>query len=185
MKRLMFFLMLWVFLVSSSCKKEPPPEFLYGIPFTFQFRLLNEAGKETTTFLQGQNITFDLQMTNYSSNRWDLISSRFFGTPNYLRVFKIVNTTDSLDVGQPFDSNAWCSSEDVFIKSNETINIKFNWTSDSTQFPSKGCGIRGANRAKLSTGKYKTGFTTRFQFFEGDSFRISKPVRLDVDFEVK
>jgi hypothetical protein len=185
MKKTLIFLMFWLFFLNSSCKKEPPPEFLYGVPLTFQFRLLNEAGQEATVFPQGQNITFDLQMTNYSSNRWDFLSSRLFSVPSYLRVFKITGTADSVDIGQPFDRKAFCSSEDVLIKPSEAISIKFNWASDSTQFPTKGCGIRGANKAKLPIGKYRTGFTHRFQFLEGDSFRISTPIRFDINFEVK
>ena len=185
MKKAMFFLMLWLLFQNSSCKKEPPLEFPYGVPLTFQFRLLNEAGNEATEFQQGQNFTFSFRIANYSSNRWDLLSSRLFDTPNFFRVFKVVNAVDSADIGQPFDTKVWCSNDEVQIKPNETIEIKFNWASDSTQFPNKGCGMRGANRAKLPVGKYKTGFTYRFQFAEGDSFRISKPIRFDIDFSVK
>ena len=185
MKKAMFFLMLWLLFQNSSCKKEPPLEFPYGVPLTFQFRLLNEAGKEATEFQQGQNFTFNLQVTNYSSNRWDLFSSRLFDARDFLRVFKVISTTDSIDIGQPFDTNVFCSGDEVPIKSNELMDFKFNWASDSTQFPNRGCGIRGANRAKLPAGKYKTGFTHRFQFWEGDSFRVSKPVRFNIDFLVK
>jgi hypothetical protein len=185
MKKAMFFLMLWLISISSSCKKDAPFEFAYGVPLTFQFRLLNEAGKEATEFQQGQNFTFSLRITNHSNNRWDLLSSRLFETSDFLRVFKFIGTTDSLDIGQPFDNKVFCSSDDVFIKSNERIDIKFNWTSDSTQFPTKGCGIRGANKGKLLVGNFKTGFTHRFQFLEGDSFRISAPIRFDINFKIK
>ena len=185
MKKLLFFLMIGWVALASSCKKESPPEFLYGVPLTFKFRLLNEAGKEATEFKQGQNITFNLLMTNYSNNRWDFLASRLPSDYNFLRVFQVVNATDSLDLGQPYDRKVWCSDYDVAIKPNETFDLKFNWASDSTQISKSICGMRGTNKMVLPIGKYKTGFTYRFQFTEGDSFRISKPIRFDLDFSVK
>ena len=184
MKKTMFFLMIWLILICSSCKKDPPIEFSYGVPMTFQFKLLDEAGKEATEFKQGQNFTFSLRIKNHSNNKWDLLASRLYQTPDLFRVFKIINSTDSLDMGQPYDTNVWCSEYDIAIKPNETFDLKFNWVSDSTvRFIS--CGMRGSNKNMLPVGKYKTGFTYRFQFSEKDSFRISLPIRFDINFTIK
>jgi hypothetical protein len=182
MKRLMFFLMLWTFLVSSSCKKEPPLEFPYGVPMTFKLRLLDANGKETSEFKQGENFVLSFLITNHATNKWVINDETFFGNSNFFRVFKVVSPTDSLDKGQPYDTNVNCSGAELIIKPEETVEFKRDWLSD--KIFGKGC-IRGIKQPALEIGQYKTGFSTRFSFFEGDSFRVSSRVRFDYDFKIK
>lgn len=183
MKKMLIFLMLWLFFLSSSCKKEPLPEFSNGVPMTFRLRLLNADGKETNELKQGENFSLSFIITSHASGKWIINSDALVENRNFFRVFKVVNPTDSLDKGQPFDTDVVCSGEELFIKPNESVEFRRDWLSDSTKF-STGC-IRGKKQDPLEIGQYKTGFSHRFTFFEGDSLRVSTRIRFDSNFKIK
>ncbi|SFE48864.1 hypothetical protein [Thermoflexibacter ruber] len=160
-----------------GCEKDSEP-----FPVDFEYRLLNSKGEVTTTFKQGEDITFSFVIIN----RDPTLNALYNFKPEILhngfcKVYKIVEGKES------YIGMAACLEEaSVTLEGGYPIGavrypyeIKYNWlyAGDYCENPNK----------SLPKGQYRTGFTQTFYESRGKRMVDSKHTTktFEIYFEVK
>lgn len=147
----------------------------------FEFRLLNEQGQPSTTFKEGENFVFSFLIINKSSERM-FLDQRSLLTREFLRVYKINNSegVKLIDLGTPYRDK--CTMQAGFlIESNDTLKFEIPWIPDFDHYFI--CELNTDN-TPLSKGRYKTGFTSIFDF-SFDSQSLQSEQSFNINFQIQ
>jgi hypothetical protein len=175
---------LFLFLLFTiSCKKakfENPLD----TDLEFQFRLLNKKGQISTSFTQGENLRFSFLIINKSSRSWGLNQESLNLNDDFFRIYQ--DFGDKKTVGRPL-VNPIFTEKIPFIPIIDTLKLEMDW------IPNPNIDYRRfdnyhTNNLPLTSGKYRTGFTTIFSFY--NALKDTTTYRTDsksfnIDFEVK
>jgi hypothetical protein len=167
-------------LCGFGCEKDPEP-----FPVDFEYRLLNPKGEVTTTFKQGEDITFSFLITNKDPSLTALYNFVLeMNSPNsgFCKVYQIVEGQ-----GEIYWGVAGCLSDlsYEFIgiyplgKVGIPKEIKYQWL--------RADEFCNAPNKPLTKGKYKTGFTQTFYLNNGKRMIDSEHTTrtFEINFEVK
>jgi len=152
--------------ISPDSKSQVIEKEIDGI--AFKFCLLNEQGKATTIFKEGENFSFYFLVTNKTNEKlYFLPMFAYTDTQGngFCEVFTSGNQSngrpfsfrgyDKIGIGAyPFDPDTNCVFEQQWIdKRDSTWRWKYGYYESSQQTP-------------LPKGDYFTGFQSRFQFYD-------------------
>jgi hypothetical protein len=149
------------------------------------FNLLNEHGKVSTVFNEGENFTFSLLLENNSGDTLFLDNS--FLTPG--NGFCAVYTRDGKLLGQPFvciGSQVVSSDVHPFFGIQKAYKLDVPWSDPRFSWSSLYYNFKGLKQENLPKGQYYTTFKHRFCFDRnsGKPSLCLKPVNIRIDFEV-
>lgn len=106
----------------SSCSKEDDEEDVY-----VEFSLRNDTGKKATTFKVGENITFDLRVTNHTDETVYLTDT--LNAKEIIKAFFVYSANGKI-VGTPYD---WQTSEEAYVQNNSSIHWQACWIIKPTE----------------------------------------------------
>ena len=116
MKKLLFFLMIGLISLASSCKKEIDTENFGSIPIELRLRVLDSNNRGTTEIKAGENFWLSFLLINRSkkeSEYWQLSNGNNFGDTDFFRVYRIEADNSKVDMGTPLKS-LLCQSLPMF-----------------------------------------------------------------------
>ena len=155
-----------------ACGHDENPE----IPVTIDYQLLNSEGSPSTSFHEGENFVFSLQITNNSDHNILFVTDDM-DTETFLEVFSLDKKDENgneISFGKPYDSIFLIKVYGMTIYPKETLRIEIPWNA----YPwimgvprYTGAFVVNQEREPLPGGNYTTEFSTPFSFaVEGEEF---------------
>jgi hypothetical protein len=182
MKRF-FFLKLFVFaLLLFGCKKTAVNPI--DSDLEFQFRLLDQNGRVTNTFKQGENFRFSFLIINKTQKGWGLKQESLNFNDEFFRVYK--DFGDKKTVGRPLEK-PFFADKIPLIPITDTLRLEIDWIPQANVFYGR-LNIYNFNNKLLPIGTYKTQFTNIFEFYSdgsGSQTYKTNPMAFNINFEVK
>ena len=178
-----------VAILSFSCEDDDsdPLDDLVG----FEFRLLDEAGKPSTTFQRGENFVLSFLIINRSDQRLTFFQ-RIDDMENFFRVFKTgVNADESsgevIDMGRPWKTIFCEYVLGLGIPSGDTLKLEMPWMATSPweedpHFIAHFCLLE--KTPPLGKGQYHTGFSSAFYFSQDGHQFNTKNQSFNINFEI-
>ena len=115
--------------------------------FKVDFKLLNDKGEATSVFKYGEDIIFDLTITNQSNSSVEVSTYRDAVTnENTFRVY----TQNGQDMGRPWDE-IWAEFNLLWIKPRECHHWRCHWIADNDR-----TFVKKESRKPLPVGDYVT-----------------------------
>lgn len=129
----------------------------------FKFCLINENGVTATSFIEGQNFSFLLALTNKTSDSLHLDNSFFQPSSNFCKVYDSNNAL----IGLPFIFK-WRdeigSAAHPFYGMKDKYELTVPWKDDRNEWQTINCHFESTHQNLLPKGEYYTIFTHRFCF---------------------
>jgi hypothetical protein len=151
----------------------------------FGFCLLNEKGKPSTIFKEGENFSFYFSTINKRDESLSFDPDFICLTePLLCRVY----TIDGQDLGKPYRYNgATFISLDIynFEYSNDTIVFQVPWVDDRIEWSWYSIAFKSTQQNYLPKGKYYTELTHEFRFYGVEERYYVVPVSFKINFEIK
>lgn len=166
--------------VSFSCEENK----FETTQVEFVFRLLNEQGLQSTSFLDEENFILSFLIINKSSESSYL---QHVDIEDFFRVYKFDTSEggELIDLGKPYQSMFCLKRGGINIDPGDTLKFETPWSVPENYSPDDGlifCG--GNNAAPLKKGKYQVNFSSSFGFFRGgESFETSL-LNFNTEFEM-
>jgi hypothetical protein len=151
----------------------------------FNFCLLNEEGKPSTIFNEGENFSFYFKCTNHNANKELEYDGGFLSDlllDGFCRVISQQNDT----IGYPCTSGNCLMMFQTYplYGENNNYEISIPWSDSREGWSDLLCYHESFHRESLSVGKYYTGFTHKFRFYTKENW-IDVPVSFKINFEIK
>jgi hypothetical protein len=147
-----------------------------SISVNFKLRLLNEQGKETKIFNEGENIIFSFLIINNSSE--DLFLENFLPNDDFFRVYKLSETEANVDYGIPY--GAVLEINGYQINAKDTLEIKYGWK-ESENIPNSSYFITyHIETNELPKGSYISTFSSSFNI---GNLNINEK-KIEIEFEI-
>ena len=181
-------MMIGLISLASSCKKEIDTEDFGSIPIELRLRVLDSNNRETTEIKAGENFWLSFLLINRSkkeSEYWQLSNGNNFGDTDFFRVYRIEADNSKVDMGTPLKSLLcqWRPKTPIGYPG-DTMEIKIQWQPDSLKSYPFICAVDKTTQT-LKVGKYQTGFTERFKFYQADSFKVMDKKVFNLSFDIK
>jgi hypothetical protein len=181
MKTLMQITWLLTFLVTAlSCENDSAQATFVD----FDFKLLNSRQVSATSFSQEENFVFSFSIIN-RSNEDIYLNQSSVNTSEFLKVY-LINKNEVnpvVPVGKPYKSLFCTYQNGILISAYDTLKLEIPWMPSQDGCCSHFCLVE--NNSSLSLGKYKTEFSSSFEFFTGDKSYKTDINNFKIDFEVK
>jgi hypothetical protein len=158
----------------------------------FQFCLLNEDGEPSTIFNEGENFAFYFKCTNLDTNNELVIDNGFLWNLIWSGGFCCVISQQNDTIGYPCKS-IFCETihryYPLYGKNNSYEKIII-WSDNREGWGAMTCFYENLYRKKLPKGKYYTGFTHEFRFYEKPLNEVDRiwydiPASFRINFEIK
>lgn len=156
-----FIIILFSIMAISNCQKVESQ----NPNIRFIFDLLDENGKATTEFKEGENIMFRFLIINGSDKTLHLERNSIL-SKDFLRVYGVNafggKITD--DFGKPYE-NTCTMQNGFFIDPRDTLKVQISWIPLSNQHFT--CILKDEN-VPLAKGNYLTEFSSTFTFNDNE-----------------
>ncbi|TCO07125.1 hypothetical protein [Natronoflexus pectinivorans] len=164
LKRIGILIPILVFALGTGCSKN---DAIPNHPVEVKFQLLNTAGESTTTFQEGKDILFRLEIKNLSDQAISLLNFR----PYDGQLFLVKNSSgDGQKIGSPL--NLVVQVIDIYgysIPHNKSYLLVVSWTGDEEKsLVPEGWRVDYSNNEFLPPGKYVVEFTFDATFWDFD-----------------
>lgn len=183
MAKFYFATLLFLSLSMNSCRKAKIENPLDS-DLTFQFRLLDNNGRVSTTFNQGENLRFSLLIINKTKKNWVLKQESLNSNDDFFRVYQ--NSGDKKNIGRPLISPIF-TEKIPYIPIIDTLRLEMDWIPNPNMDYHRLDNYH-SNNSPLAVGKYRTGFTTLFSFYnvgvDTTTYKTDSK-SFNIDFEVK
>ncbi len=140
---------------------------VYELPVTIDYKLLNQDFREARTFKVGDNILFQLSITNHTLDEVKFYQKEM-DIRTYCRVWSIDQIGNVTDYGRPY-LDIFCGHEPISIAPKETFVTTISWyppipwSRDSPYFNPYVCSIN-EDIPVLGPGEYRNHFSSVFRF---------------------
>jgi hypothetical protein len=172
----------YIFCLSSFCSCNTSDN-IEANSFRYEFRLLNENGKPSTQFEEGENIIFSFLIIN--ETRKDIfLQQGSFDTSEFMKVYsKAYSNEGEAVIGKPYETIFCTYQNGVLVPASDTLKLEIPWVVNTSNNYPHFCKLQ--ENSYLQPGKYKTSFTSSFKFERGNSSFETEKMHFEIDFEVK
>jgi uncharacterized lipoprotein YehR (DUF1307 family) len=173
-------LVLTFLITALGCENDT----LQSAPVAFQFKLLNSQNEPSVSFSQGENFIFSFIVIN-RSNEDIYLKQSSLNTIEFLKVY-LTNSNEAnpvVAIGKPYKSLFCTYQNGILIPANDTLKLEIPWIPLNDGCCSHFCLVE--DNSPLPHGKYRTGFSSSFEFFKGDKSFKTAVNSFKIDFEVQ
>lgn len=143
----------------------------------FSFDLLDENGKSSTEFKEGENITFRFLIINESGRTLHL-EQNSLPSKDFLRVYGVSALDGKItnDYGKPYEGT--CTMQNgFFIDPRDTLKVQISWIPLNNQHFT--CILKDEN-IPLAKGNYRTEFSSTFIFKDNEhQFNLDQSFKIE------
>ena len=182
MKKTMFFLMIWLISLASSCHKDIQSDSRNPTPVALELRITDLNRNKINVIPEGDNFTLSFLLTNNSDSVW-WFRRQHFKSIDLFRVFD--NKNNSLGRSFEFEMCDPGGAEigDIGIRPHESYEIGVYWLHPQGQQYALFCNPIDA--PALQKGSYYTAFKGSLQFQKDRKVYVTDSIDFQYDFKVK